>query len=254
MILFMLKITAARSISESVDLIGDEVATVLLEIVELGYVSISDGLVLDYVKPVFNLLAIETRDDERWTRMIDYLSQYANTHKNFTGRFFLCLYDGWREYSEPVKPQQRQYVQWLSIPYDIRTSFYIGKGHQGEPRFLHKHPTRPDIYPVLPLKVMTFNRHHDDQGAVLLPDSFFWRDQHGKLPSEVREADKKLSWYQRRPMITWHGSLNLNGGYKYCLDGGIGEVLAPYNATKVHQRILINIVANTEGNMAVATD
>jgi len=104
------------------------------------------------------------------------LTDYSKEHPDFGGEFFVCLYDGWREYSEPIMPPaDRQYVPWTSLPTHVKAS-YLGPGNAKEPRFRHpsalsQDPAAP--YPNLPRKVLTYNRHKYDTNALLIPDSEF---------------------------------------------------------------------------------
>jgi hypothetical protein len=222
---------------------------ILQEIVELGYISFQNGSILEVTKPVYNL---QISPMDRWTPLMKYFAEYASRHPDFEGEFFLSLYDGWREYSEPSPPEERQYIQWMTIDPSERTQFFIGKGHHGEPRFRHLLTDRPEIYPELPLKVLAFGRHRGDRNTILLPDTEFLTTQFGSYVRDVQAADESLSFHSRVSKITWHGSKHMHWGHSYLLQGGVGEVLAPYNLTTIHQRVLINIVANSDGKHSCA--
>jgi hypothetical protein len=221
---------------------------ILQEIVELGYISFENGSIHDIIKPVYNL---QISPMDRWTPLTKYFAEYAAKHPAFEGEFFLSLYDGWREYSEPTPPEQRQYVQWLDMDPSERVQNFIGKGHHGEPRFRHLRPDLPEIYPELPLKVLAFGRHRGDRNTFLLPDTEFLTTQFGSYMLDVQSADASVSFENRVPKISWHGSKHMHWGHKYLLDGGVGEVLAVYNLTTIHQRVLINIVANSDGKYSL---
>jgi hypothetical protein len=131
------------------------VRDVLSRVVELGYVSLHKGTIVDWVPPRYNLWL------SRLSPTLTYLSEYGRRHRDLDGEFFLCLYDGWREYSQPIISDHRQYVPWAKLdPVD-----FLGIGSAREPRFRHRHPD-PTIYPELPRQVLTYNRHCGDRNAL----------------------------------------------------------------------------------------
>jgi hypothetical protein len=181
-----------------------EVTTVLEEIQELGYVEIRDGLVTCEVPPKDNLCYSRW---DRWTPTLKYLKDYAAHHEDFGGNFFLCLYDGWREYTEPAIGEERHYVSWN----DVQKYKYLGKGNAGEPRFRHLEDNFA-VYPELPCKVLTYNRHVDDRNALLIPDSeFIHRNCFSSFTDQVKAHD--IPWHQKKNNIIWRGSPNVNEGY-----------------------------------------
>lgn len=180
-----------------------EVCHVLDEIVELGYVFIRDGQVVA-TRPKNNLCS--SRYD-RWTPTIKYLKDYAQHHEDFGGEFFLCLYDGWREYSTPS--DNPKYIPWSQC----QTSLYLSHGVAGEPRFRHSFEANPDEYPELPLKVMTYNAHKNDRNVCLIPDAEFLENEFKSFSHQVR--DNEVAWEQKVPIAFWRGSRNITPGHEY---------------------------------------
>lgn len=191
-----------------------EVRDTLEDIVELGHVEIRDGKVITRTPPIQNL-CYDTWD--RWTPTIQYLEDYVRHHEDFGGEFFVCLYDGWREYSEPAMGGERVYVPWK----DVDKGQYIGTGNAREPRFRHMNDNF-SIYPELPRKVLTYNRHVDDNNALLIPDSeFIGSHCFQTFTHEVKQHDKP--WEAKKDTIVWRGSPNTNEGYLWN-SHGIGRM------------------------------
>lgn len=179
-----------------------EVQEVLDDIVELGYVSIRDGKI-DVATPPKNNLCHYRWD--RWTPTLQYLRDYATHHEDFGGDFFVCLYDGWREYSMPS--YTKQYIPWSHV----EKSRYLGHGRAGEPRFLHRDNSHK--FPELPLKVLTYNAHVGDRNAIVIPDAEFIESQYAKFITDVKQHD--MSWDAKQPIMFWRGSQNLTNGSEY---------------------------------------
>lgn len=204
-----------------------EVSEALAEIAELGYLHIRDGKITDIRKP---LDCIYSTSWDRWTPTLRYLADYAAAHDDFGGHFFLCTYDGWREYSEPtLAPSERRYIRWRDIAAAHRRENYIGRGNIGEPRFRAAYPpaTDPAIYPELPLPVIAYNRHIADRNVLLIPDSEFLENQFSSFRTAVEQHD--IPFADKVPKFYWRGSPNMTDGYSYVPpDTGFGE--------RAHQR------------------
>ena len=192
--------------------IGLEVRETLDSIVELGHVVIRDGKVIGATKPIHNLLSSRW---DRWNPTLKYLTDYARNHEDFGGEFFVCLYDGWREYSEPVHQDFRDYVPWLSPT--LKRANYLGVGTQKEPRFRgHAPPEDAHIYPELCLPVLTYNRHLDDRNCLLIPDGEFLENQFSPFIHQVWAGD--IPFAHKAPKAVWRGSRNITPGYQYLAD------------------------------------
>lgn len=172
------------------------VRDVLSSVVELGYVSLRKGTIVDLVPPRFNLGL------SRLSTTLTYLSEYGRRHREWDGEFFLCLYDGWREYSRPIEEGRRQYVPWA----ELDPANFLGIGNDREPRFRHRHPD-PTIYPVLPRQVLTYNRHYGDRNALLLPDPEFLRTGFEGYLHDVITGDRL--WGEKISKALWRGSRNI---------------------------------------------
>jgi hypothetical protein len=134
-----------------------EIEGVLREIPELAWVSVHRTGVR-YVPPLLN------RKLRYVGPVLRFLEQYA-LRRSFEGEFFLCLYDGWREYSMPyVEPR---FANWNDVDKDR----FRGRGAAGEPRF--RHLDSNGVFPVLPLPVLAFCRHKGDLNTLLIPDPSF---------------------------------------------------------------------------------
>ena len=166
-----------------------EIGKILTTIQELAYVSIRNGRIT-YTPPIHSVW------ERRAGPTLAYLKAYASV-RAFAGDYFLCLYDGWREYSEPCA--SAVFVPWK----DVDHSRYIGVGSEGEPRFMHRYQDR--VFPVLPLPVLAFNRHRGDSTTWLLPDAEFLVDGFRDITSKVAARD--IDWDAKDgSKIYWRGS------------------------------------------------
>jgi hypothetical protein len=128
--------------------------------------------------------------------VLSYLSDYGGLRR-FEGEYFLCLYDGWREYSSPsVNPI---FVPWQ----DVDPDRYAGVGSEGEPRFAHRYAD--SIFPVLPLPVLAFCRHVGDRNTLLIPDVEFLFNRFKRLCKEVDQYD--VEWNAKHgDTLFWRGN------------------------------------------------
>src|SRR5689334_11630033 len=136
-----------------------EVSRILEEIPELAWVSVKPRGV-QYIPPRFSLREYYSQP------VLQYLERYA-TLRGFEGEFFLCLYDGWREYSKPY--EKPIFVPWSEVDH----SRFVGRGSEDEPRFVHLYSD--GVFPTLPLPVLAFCRHKSDTSTLLIPDPHFLR-------------------------------------------------------------------------------
>lgn len=194
----------------------DEIDDVLSAIHELGFVKIAGGKIEKQVLPRNNLYT-----EERWDITVRYLGVYAREHPSFGGEYFLCVYDGWREYSEYVPHEARKYVPWSK---ETAVSF-TGVGVGNEPRFVHQHDDI-SLYPVLPRKVIAYNRHLNDTSVLLIPDAQFLQTEFQLYKAKVNVGD--VPWGSKRDVVVWRGSQHVGKGCGY-MDHGFG---------KMHPRIL----------------
>lgn len=188
-----------------------EVAQTLNEIVELGHVSVRDGKVLTATPPKYNLCHFKW---DRWTPTLKYISDYAKHHPDtFNGDFFVCLYDGWREYSTPAWPNNfpPEFMPW-SHP-KVKKHHYISQGRAGEPRFRHSVMAPSAVYPELVLPVLTYNKHACDRSAICIPDAEFIESQYTSFVSQVWNSD--TPWESKRDVAFWRGSINTTSGHEY---------------------------------------
>jgi hypothetical protein len=142
------------------------VLLVVMEVVELGAVIIRDKRVAKSLRPLSNVYS-----DERWAPTLCAAEWLAAAGGLADGEYFVCLYDGWREYSLYVPPSKRRAVPWRSLSKEQRRGF-AGRGVAGEPRFVH-HPGAPAVYPTLCCPVLAYARHRGDDTVILLPDPEF---------------------------------------------------------------------------------
>jgi hypothetical protein len=189
-----------------------EVLEVLATIVELGYVSVARGTMTDVVPPRGNLFT--SGEQDRWTPTTRYIAEYAANHPDWSGEFFVCIYDGWREYSEPADEAQRHYVRWK----DVDRGRFLGTGSMGEPRFRHQHDDIR-IYPVLPRPVLTYDRHTGDRNALLIPDYEFVQTRYASFLQQVAQGD--IPWEQKAAKLVWRGRRHVSDGYAH-FDHGMG--------------------------------
>jgi Glycosyl transferase family 90 len=182
-----------------------EVQDVLESIVELGYVSVKNGVIIELVPPKNNLW--HNRWD-RWTATINYIREYAKRHHRWSGEYFVCVYDGWREMSAFVDESSRKYVPWSDLD---RTKF-TGVGLANEPRFCHRHED-PSIYPELPRKVLAYNRHLNDRNVLLIPDGEFIITRFASHVQQVKNGD--IPWEQKASKVIWRGSSLVMGNVAF---------------------------------------
>lgn len=181
-----------------------DIVEVLNEIVELGYVHIANGSVVYSLPPQNNLCYYKW---DRWTPTIKYLGDYAKNHRDFAGEFFVCLYDGWREYSKPS--WNPVFVPWN----EVDKAEYLAPGGVGEPRFRHALSTNADVYPTLPLPVITYNAHIFDNNAILIPDAEFIESGYKQFIDQVQTYD--IAWEDKLVAPIWRGSRNTTPGIEY---------------------------------------
>lgn len=175
-----------------------DVRAVLREIEELGFVRMSRGRV-NALPPKNNFLY----SDIRWEPTIHYLAAYAHHNREFEGEFFLCLHDGWREYTAYVPSIQRECPQWLTMR---NRADYVRAGPRGEPRFTHP-PQAPYVYPSLPRRILAFNRHADDADVLLIPDAEFLANGFKHFSRQVRRND--CDWHTKKRQAIWRGNRNV---------------------------------------------
>jgi hypothetical protein len=216
-----------------------ETKDVLDDIRELGYVCIGDGKLKAFVKPQEHVYT-----DVRWKPTLEYLSVYAKHHPDFGGEFFVCAYDGWREYSEPVAEELRNYTPWssdASCREWFRTNF-VGQGNAGEARFRHK-ADNASLYPELPHKVLAYERHVGDRNVLIMPNAEFLTTQYRGFTSKVDTFD--IPWEKKHDKIIWRGGPNFSkDGYGY-YDHGYG---------KTHPRELAVQLANHHSGLRQICD
>lgn len=209
---------------------------ILHDIVELGFISIQDSRITTEIKPIFNLYT-----ENRWDPTIQYLKDYVKYNADFEGDYFLCIYDGWREYSDPVGANERIYVSWLSLS-EKEQNGYINKGSKGEPRFSHKAALNPFLYPELPHKVIAYNRHKDDRNALLIPDYEFLIHQFSQFI--VYSLRNDIPLYKKLPKIFWRGTEhNMMTEYTYSSDGTASAIFP--NISKIDQRHLLTALSSS---------
>lgn len=182
-----------------------EIIDVLSDIVELGYVEVSNGSIVKAVPPKNNLCHYRW---DRWTPTLKYINDYASNHSEFEGEFFVCLYDGWREYSKPSGAPV--FVPWESIS---DKSKYLANGNVGEPRFRHARDTPCEVYPCMPLPVITYNAHARDVNTILIPDAEFIEGHYKRYIDEVLCND--IPWEAKIDAPVWRGSRNITSGFEY---------------------------------------
>jgi hypothetical protein len=214
---------AAEDVKER---LPEDVAATLQEIVELGFVRVVSGSVVLALSPLASVY------EDRMISTVKYLREYVQHHPEFVGEFFVCVYDGWREYGDPeIDPSKRRYVPWSSMLAMDKRQF-LGQGSCGEPRFIHHHPDRT-LYPVLCRPVLAYCRQIGDPSVLLIPDSEFIETEFKSFADKVRAF--KGTHEQMRQKLYWRGSRNVNAGYSY--------VAMP----PVHQRnLLVNLASQPE--------
>jgi hypothetical protein len=182
-----------------------EVRAVLVTIPELGAVTIKEGKVARGTKPLVNVVA------HRWEPTLRTAEWMAARGNLADGEYFVCLYDGWREYSIYVPPARRRYVRWGEIAQESHRGF-AGFGVAREPRFLHN-PNYPEVYPVLPRLVLAYARHRGDPSVILLPDpEFFATRGYSGFLDQVRAAAPALGPPSRRlrgASLFWRSGANV---------------------------------------------
>jgi hypothetical protein len=181
-----------------------DVLATLREIVELGAFRLHQGRVQLATLPAVNLYV-----STRWNPTLDTAEWMARRGQLPDGEYFVCLFDGWREWSRYVPPSGRKVVRWEEI---ADRSRFRGSGAAGEPRFVHD-PTRPELYPKLCRPVLGYARHRGDADVILLPDPEFVttrgyeaaRNEAEAVSSATPQPSARLG--QETPLY-WRGSPN----------------------------------------------
>jgi len=169
--------------------ISAEVREVLNDIVELGYAVFDSDGAYRYIAPKVNLWS------GRWRQMSQFL-QGLNGAGKLSGEFFVCLFDGWREYAHPS--DEKVFVPWSSVD----KSLFLGKGTCEEPRFVHACQDT-NIFPIMPHPVIAFNRHTDDANTLVIPDPDFIDTGFKEFAKEV--ADNDIPWERKVDLAIWRG-------------------------------------------------
>ena len=170
-----------------------DVLNVLDCIRELGFVSVQDGRVSG-VPPLG-----PTPVANRWLPTLNYIRDYATQHHNWEGEYFVCIHDGWREYSRFVEESARRYLPWEHIGH----AKFLGVGSCGEPRFRHRSKDHT-IYPELPRKILSYCRHVGDRNTLLIPDVEFLETGFRDFLRQVKDSD--LRWERKSSKVIWRGS------------------------------------------------
>lgn len=222
----------------------NEVQSTLDTIVELGFVQFVNGTLTQSIIPTFNIYSANINEVylDRWNETITYLKDYGRYHSMFEGSYFLCLYDGWREMTDPAEEAEREYVQWNSYTEEEHLEYFIGSGSIGEPRFYSR--LDPKIYVNLPLPVLAYSRHVGDRNVLLIPDHQFLESEFRGYIREVISAD--IPWREKESQIFWRGSRHVNSGYKYTIEGYESQ-LAAQGINKMHPRELACSITNSVG-------
>jgi hypothetical protein len=195
----------------------------LNEIKELGYINIREGKIINSIKPVYNIY------ENDFEIVKKYLNDYCKYHDDFEGEFFVCLYDGWREYSEYCEDSYRIYKKWHELE---DKNLYLGNGTEKEPRFMHKNKNF-NIYPELSLPILTYCRHLNDKNCLLIPDREFLVNNFNNYSEQVLKFD--INWENKVDKFIWRGSKNIsNGNLKY-----------NHNNIIKHHRLMSNDISNS---------
>lgn len=168
-----------------------DIRDILTEIPELAFITLDNGLE-SYTPPIHNVWG------GRSGPVNEYLDRYSRA-RGFSGEFFVCLYDGWREYTSPFA--NPRFTPWDQC----HKPHFASKGSAGEPRFINH--IRHDIFPVLPLPVLTMCRHRGDTNTLLIPDAEFLGNQFHPFTSKVDASD--IPWSEKDgTCLFWRGSAN----------------------------------------------
>lgn len=224
----------------------NEVLSILDTIVELGFVQFVNGALTTSVLPKFNIYSTNINPVylDRWNGTILYLKDYARYHPQFEGSYFLCLYDGWREMTDPAEEADRVHIPWYSYSEEEHLEYFIGSGTIGEPRFYSR--LDPTIYVDLPLPILAYSRHVGDRNVLLLPDHQFLESEFRGYIREVLGTD--IPWSEKQSQILWRGSRHVNAGYGYTIEG-YERQLAAQGITKIHPRELACSITNSVGHL-----
>eukprot|EP01038_Epipyxis_sp_PR26KG_P013640 gene13640-18303_t len=234
-------------------------SSILNDIRELGYVSFQNGMLQTVIKPIENefsqykadLSAEDNIGLDRWNSTIRFLKDYSSFHPMNNSEYFLCLYDGWREYSAYVKPNERIYTPWLSFEKEDRMKYFIGKGVEGESRFMHNHPNEM-IYPTLPIPILAYNRHIDDFNVFLIPDAIYLNSQYYEPLKRYIDNYDTVPFENKHPTIFWRGSSRQTGYKRIKLSNSLESFIHSFNSsidlTRIHPRDVAVIISNNNYN------
>lgn len=167
----------------------------------------------------------------RWPPTLEYIEDYASFHEGWEGEFFVCIYDGWREYSRAVDENLRIYAPWR----EVDRSRFLGPGAYGEPRFRHRHEDSA-IYPELPRPVLTYNRHVGDRNALLIPDIEYITTGFEPFLADVRDFD--IAWREKASKVIWRGA-------RFPADHARSELDGPGTVHIRHAAVALSAAAGT---------
>lgn len=212
-----------------------ETATVLQEIKELAHVTVENGEV-GYVPPAYYANVYDP------SHVLKYLKAYSSVHKDFNGEYYLCLYDGWREYS--CFSPNPHFVAWN----DCNKTEYLGVGSLMEPRFRHTRATH--TYPELNLPVLAFNRHKGDRNTWLIPDVNFLWNQHAPYIEQVDAHD--IAYADKLDKAVWRGSRNTHNAcgahprdIAVSMSGGVLD--ASYARATLAEQLRYKVILDVDG-------
>lgn len=210
-------------------MVSSIVANTLQEIAELGYVLIQEGQLRSAIKPLSNLYT-----ENRWDPTIQFLKDYSRYHEDFGGEYYVCIYDGWREYTQPIDEANRLYLPWTSLRKDEKDQ-YITEGSKGEQRFSHRHALNQSVYPALPLKVIAYNRHKGDKNVLLIPDYEFIIHQFSQFMRYAIGHD--IPFLEKAAKLFWRGTAHpMMADYAVSLEG---DRVHEQNVQNIDQRRLL---------------
>ena len=200
----------------------------ILEILdELGFIDVRSR---ELIAPKMSLWY-----EHRIRPFLQYIDDYLLFHPNFSTVSYFTLYDGWREHTAPASDPAYALLQTAYLKRS-----HVGRGSANEPgRFISQFETS-NLFPVLNLPVLAFNRHRNDPCVMLIPDTeFISTSGFADLMREIEQSD--IPWHEKKNILIWRGNNNGIGYEMY----NIRDAGNPEKSKLLNQReLLVRLAAN----------
>lgn len=98
----------------------------------------------------------------------------------------------------------------------------------------------------MPLPIIAYNRHYNDQNVLLIPDSEYLLNEFNPYIRKVISNDI-IPWESKESIIYWRGGRHINEGYTYLIDQKFNGLFSLYGLDRIHPRELITALTRNDG-------